>query len=60
MKPLLLGLTLGLAVGYWQGFGDGRTGRDNIAVRTLNKFGAAKLRAAQDERAKKAEDAARP
>ena len=60
MKPLLLGLTLGLAVGYWQGFGDGRTGKDNIAVRTLNKFGAAKLKAAQDERAKKTEDAARP
>jgi hypothetical protein len=60
MKPLILGLVLGLAVGYWQGFGDGRTGRDNIAVRTLNKFGAAKLKAAQDERARKTEDAARP
>lgn len=60
MKPLILGLMLGLAVGYWQGFGDGRSGRDNIAVRTLNKFGAAKLKAAQDERARKTEDAARP
>ena len=60
MKPLLLGLVLGLAVGYWQGFGDGKTGRDNIAVRALNKFGAAKMRAARDARARTTEDAGRP
>ena len=60
MKPLILGLVLGLSVGYWQGFGDGKAGKDNIAVRTLNRFGAAKLKAAQADRARKTEDAARP
>jgi hypothetical protein len=60
MKPLLLGLVLGLAVGYWQGFGDGKSGRANIAVRTLNKFGAAKMQAARDDRTRKTEEAARP
>jgi hypothetical protein len=60
MKPLIVGLLLGLAVGYWQGFGDGRTGRDNIAVRTLNAFGVAKIKAAGEARRRTAEEAARP
>jgi hypothetical protein len=60
MKPLIMGLLLGLAVGYWQGFGDARRGRDNIAVRALNSFGVARIRAAQDSRARTTEDASRP
>ena len=60
MKPLIVGLLLGLAVGYWQGFGDGRTGRDNVAIRALNAFGVGKIKAAQDRRARTAEDASRP
>ena len=60
MKPLFFGLVLGLAVGYWQGWGDGKSGRDNIAVRTLNAFGASKLKAAQASRARSRDEAARP
>jgi len=60
MKPLLVGLVLGLVVGYWQGFGDARHGRDSIAVRALNAFGVGKIRAAEDARAKKVEEASRP
>jgi len=60
MKPLIVGLLLGLAVGYWQGFGDGRTGRDNVAVRTLNAFGAKRIRAAEESRARSRDEASRP
>jgi hypothetical protein len=60
MKPLFFGLVLGLAVGYWQGFGDGRTGRDNVAVRALNAFGASKIKAAEESRAKSRDEASRP
>ncbi|HEY2376518.1 MAG TPA: hypothetical protein VGH98_11140 [Gemmatimonadaceae bacterium] len=60
MKPLIVGLLLGLAVGYWQGFGDARKGRDNVAVRVLNAFGAKKIRAAEESRAKVTEEASRP
>jgi hypothetical protein len=60
MKPLFLGLLLGMAVGYWQGFGDGRKGRDNVAVRVLNAFGVSKIRAAEESRAKSRDEASRP
>lgn len=60
MKPLIFGLLLGLAVGYWQGFGDGKTGRDNVAVRALNAFGVSKIRAAEESRAKSQDEASRP
>ena len=60
MKPLFVGLLIGLGVGYWQGYGDARDGRSNIAVRTLNKFGVAKIRAAEDARERKVEEASRP
>ena len=60
MKPLIVGLLLGLAVGYWQGFGDGKTGRDNIAVRALNAFGANKIKAAEESRAERVREASRP
>lgn len=60
MKPLLFGLVLGLAVGYWQGFGDGKSGRDNVAVRALNAFGVSKIRAAEESRAKSREEASQP
>lgn len=60
MKPLIVGLLLGLAVGYYTGFGDARQGKDNIAVRALNAFGAKKIRAAEDERARTRDEASRP
>ena len=39
MKTLILGLILGVAIGYFWGFGDAAAGRANVARRTLNKFG---------------------
>jgi hypothetical protein len=60
MKPLFFGLLLGLAVGYWQGFGDGKSGRDNVAVRALNAFGASKIKAAEESRARSRDEAVRP
>jgi hypothetical protein len=60
MKPLIVGLLLGLAIGYWQGFGDGKQGRDNVAVRVLNAFGASKIKAAEESRERSREEASRP
>ena len=60
MKPLIVGVLLGLAIGYWQGFGDARHGRDNIAVRALNAFGVSKIKAAEDSRAERVREASRP
>lgn len=60
MKPLIVGLLLGLAVGYWQGFGDAKRGRDNVAVRVLNAFGVNKVKAAEESRERAREEASRP
>ena len=39
MKTLVLGLIVGLALGYFWGFSDSAAGKPNVAQRTLNKFG---------------------
>jgi hypothetical protein len=39
VKTLILGLIVGLALGYFWGFGDAAAGRPSIAQRTLTKFG---------------------
>ena len=43
MKTLILGVIVGLGLGYVWGFGDAAAGRPNIARRTLNKFGVAAI-----------------
>jgi hypothetical protein len=60
MKAIIIGLLIGLSVGYWQGYSDAKIGRPNIAVRTLNSFGVAKIKAAQDAAEKRTEEASRP
>jgi len=40
MKTLVLGLIVGVAAGYFWGFGDGAAGRPSIAQRVMTKFGA--------------------
>jgi hypothetical protein len=40
MKTLILGLIIGVAAGYFWGFGDGTAGRPSVTRRVLNKFGA--------------------
>ena len=39
MKALILGLIIGLAIGYFWGFGEAAAGKPNVAQRVLNKFG---------------------
>ena len=39
MKTLILGLIIGLAAGYFWGFGDAKAGRQNVAERVVGKFG---------------------
>jgi len=39
MKTLVLGLIIGLAAGYFWGFGDASAGRQNVAQRLVGKFG---------------------
>lgn len=39
MKTLILGLILGLAVGYFWGYGEAAAGKPHVARRALNKFG---------------------
>ena len=60
MKRVILALVIGVAVGYKWGFGDGTDGRPSIVVRALDKFGTSKVRAAQQARDKRVEEALRP
>ena len=39
MKTLILGLIVGLACGYFWGYGEGMAGKPSVARRALNKFG---------------------
>ena len=39
MKTLILGLIIGVAVGYFWGFGEASAGKANVAQRVVNKFG---------------------
>ena len=39
MKTLILGLIIGVAAGYFWGFGDAAPGRPSVAQRVLIKFG---------------------
>jgi len=39
MKTLILGLIIGVAGGYFWGFGDAKAGRQNVAQRVVGKFG---------------------
>jgi hypothetical protein len=60
MKKLLLCLVLGVSAGYVWGFGEGRDRMPNVAVRVLNKFGVAKMKAAGEARQARTDEASRP
>jgi hypothetical protein len=60
MKRLIVALLFGLAVGYKYGYNDANDGRASVFNRALDRFGAAKLRAAQAERDRKVDEASRP
>jgi hypothetical protein len=60
MKLAIVALIVGLALGYYYGYDDGNDGRPSIAARTLDRFGASKVKAAQEAREKRVEEASRP
>ncbi|MDB4877115.1 MAG: hypothetical protein JWM41_3561 [Gemmatimonadetes bacterium] len=60
MKKVVLALIVGLVMGYHWGYGDGNDGKSSIVSRTLDRFGTSKVKAAQDARERKVEDASRP
>jgi hypothetical protein len=47
-------------MGYRYGYSDANDGRPSVFNRALDKFGAAKLRAAQADRDRKVDEASRP
>ena len=60
MKKAIVALILGLAAGYHWGYGEGSDGKASIALRVLDKFGATKLKNAQEARNQRVEEASKP
>ena len=60
MRRTILALIIGLAAGYRWGYDEGAAGKESIVTRTLNDFGTSKIKAAQDAREKRVEDASKP
>ncbi len=60
MKKVLVAVILGLAAGYHWGYDEGSAGKPSIALRVLDKFGASKLKNAQDAQNKSVEEASKP
>ena len=60
MRWLILALFIGLAMGYHWGYDDGSTGKKSIAMRTLDRFGTSKVKAAQEARERRVEEASKP
>lgn len=60
MKRVIVAIALGIAVGYYWGFGEGSDGRPSIVSRTLDRFGASKVRAAQAAQEQRVQEAGRP
>jgi len=60
MWKVLVALIIGLGLGYRWGYGEGSTGKPSVAARTLDHFGASKLKAAEEAREKRVEEASKP
>jgi hypothetical protein len=60
MKKLILCLLVGLIGGYVWGYTEGHSRMDNVAVRALNKFGVASIKAAENAREARVQEAAKP
>jgi len=60
MRRLIVVLLVGLAVGYRWGYGDGTGGKPSVMARTLDRFGAERVRAAQAAQDRRIEDAGKP
>ncbi len=60
MKRVIASLIIGLALGYSWGYREGNAGLPSIAWRTLDRFGASKIKAAQEAREARVEEASKP
>jgi hypothetical protein len=60
MRRLIIGLILGLAMGYHWGYDEGSQGKDSVVAQTLERFGTSKIKAAQDARNKRVDEASKP
>ncbi len=60
MKLAILGLLIGLVAGYSWGYGDAHSGLPTVAERTLDRFGASKIRNAQRARERTYDNVAKP
>ncbi len=60
MIRLIAAVIVALIVGYSWGYGDGTKGNGTVFERTLEKFGTEKVRAAQDARERRVQDAIKP
>ncbi|HEX7020900.1 MAG TPA: hypothetical protein VF159_12860 [Gemmatimonadaceae bacterium] len=60
MRLFVLALIIGLAVGYHWGYGDASGGKNDVATRVLDHFGASKLRQENATTEKRIEDASKP
>ena len=60
MKRVVLALIVGVIFGYNWGFGEGTKGEPSVVTRTMARFGTSKVKAAQDARNKRVDEAGRP
>jgi hypothetical protein len=60
MWKVLFALIIGLAMGYHWGFDEGTAGKPSVVARALDHFGTSKLKAAQEARDKRIEEAGKP
>jgi hypothetical protein len=60
MKRVILALIIGVAVGYKWGYGEGTDGQPSVVERTLDRFGTSKVKAAQEARQRRVDEASKP
>ena len=60
MRRMIAALIAGLALGYSWGYGEGTDGKPSVLARSLDKFGASKMKEHQSAREKTFQEASKP
>lgn len=60
MRRAIVALIIGVAMGYRWGYTDADSGLPAVTTRILERFGASKVRAAQQEQERRVQEASRP
>ena len=60
MRWMILALCVGLAMGYHWGYDEGSAGKKSVAMRVLDRFGTSKVKAMQEARERRVEEASKP